>query len=136
MKPCKAFVVAVMLVAVAANPVAAMMNCCGCCRKADEHRSCCQSARAVKEQRGSRGTATANVAVHHFEGCCCVDRIRAAAAFCDSSTKTPYKKVWHDAGVYAAEEDSQLATCSRVHQEKRSFYTGPPLLALYCAWLK
>lgn len=144
MRTLKAFIAALTLVAVAANPVAASLLPCCCVKPEKIERSCChaaeQSAKAAKKLDASIPDCCAKKYVPSDAsargGCCCFKAPPAVPASPDQTKQI-------------IEHPSIQPACSSVDcivntQAIRRFeqlpgthtLTGPPLLALYCIWLK
>lgn len=144
MRTLKAIIATLTLLAVAANPVAASLVPCCCVKQAKPERSCCKTAEtAAKSEEEAVVTLPACCAKKHAPvdtivrgGCCCVKAPPAVPASPDQ-TKQIIEQPSIEPSCSAVDCLDHAPATRRFEQLPGSLtLTGPPLLALYCIWLK
>ncbi|MFN0195312.1 MAG: hypothetical protein ACKVT0_01095 [Planctomycetaceae bacterium] len=140
MRTLKAVTVAITLIAVTANPVVAMVRPCCCTKRVEPERACCQQvAERVSVQRAccAKKTETAEIA-RLSNGCCCVKAPPASTPSRDNLATSEIKE--QSAGVTEfVPSDLAVRVPASIALDRagdRISLSGPPLLALYCIWLK
>lgn len=139
MRTIKALIAVLTVFAVAADPVAASISPCCCVKHAEPERSCCRAAAKSAEVAShpaccAKKHLPVDTAVR--SGCCCVKAPPAVPASPDQT-----KQIIEQPSIEPA---SSAVDCLVYAPATRRFeqlpgsltLTGPPLLALYCIWLK
>lgn len=142
----KAIVAAVTLLAVAVNPIAAMGMACCCTailqqtRPLQQTRSCCQSAAqasSVEQRACSAKQGSANELIQHVASCCCAKVPPPSTSPRASLERPSVENEPLDVAFGPVDRTAQRPTSIALeHSPGRFTLSGPPLLALYCIWLK
>lgn len=134
----KHLLIAVMAVAVTTNPVVASMKLCCSAPKVEKKRSCCRSATTLAPKAlccAKKATST-GVDSPFPRGCCCIksqDSATSSVRFVLPNADD------HSVDLAICSKDLPVplqTLCNREVSPERSARSGPPLLALYCIWLK
>jgi len=141
MKTFKQIVAAVTLLAFAANSVVAMAVPRCCTRPVEQRRSCCQSATQKASASNQYACCAKKQASHEFVqhrlGCCCVKAPLASTSPRENLAKPSFEEHLLDFAFWSADHFVQAPTSSYSNDSPGRFsLSGPPLLALYCIWLK
>jgi hypothetical protein len=140
MRTFKAFVAAITLLAVGVNPLAAgLMPCCmvteaqtapACGQNAAGHKCCKKHPICCKKQLVAMDSPLTL-------GCCCVKVPPASTPPSDNTQKLPAQQQVLALGssTFIVAEPSQAAHALPFAHDGLAL-SGPPLLALYCIWLK
>jgi len=147
MRTLNAIIAVLTLVAVAANPVAASLVPCCCVKPAKPEHACCRTAEAEAKEAAAAVAAlpaccakkqAAHTPVDTFVrgGCCCV-KAPPAVPTAPDQTKQIIEQPSIEPSCSSVDCLVQAPATRRFEQLPGSLTpTGPPLLALYCIWLK
>ena len=141
MKTFKAIIAAITLLAVAANPIVAMAMPCCCTKPVEQQRSCCQPAAQKTSSNDQHACCAKHQASNKFveqrAGCCCITSSPASTSPRESLAKLSVENHSFDVAFWSADQSLQAPTSRYLdHSADRFSVSGPPLLALYCIWLK
>jgi hypothetical protein len=140
----KAIIATLTLLAVAVNPVAASLVPCCCVKQAKPESSCCRTTETAAKAMEAPGVALpACCAQKEVQvdtivrgGCCCVKAPPAVPAAPDQ-TKQIIEQPSIEPSCSLVDRLVHAPATRRFEQLPGSLtLTGPPLLALYCIWLK
>ena len=142
----KAIAVALTLIAVATNPVVAMTMQCCCTQRAAPERTCCPCCQNAGEEAAQPRFACClkkdkvQEGIRLGVGCCCVKAPPATAPAPAQEALAQHDVKGQPLALttFASFDLAVLAPVSRYldHVPGRFSLSGPPLLALYCTWLK
>ena len=137
----KSLITAITLIAVAANPVAAGLLPCCCTEKVQPERPCCQATKQAVQSTADSPSCCAKKQQESSSvqqsGCCCFDVPPAVPASSEKFAKPTTEP--QPLVVFCSFVDSsvQAPVIRRFEHASGSLtISGPPLLALYCIWLK
>ena len=138
MRTLRAVISAITLLAVTVNPVAAAFVQCCCAKPIDSQRACCQTAakKTAAKHRPCCAKRQKPAGLELRAGCCCVKPTPASALTRIGVSKLPEKP---SLDVLYLPEDIAVRGADGLDLQKatgRFAPAGPPLLALYCVWLK
>jgi hypothetical protein len=143
MRLSRAYIALISMLAIAANSLAAMGTPCRCTRQVDAECPCCSSAAkqavATKLDRPAccaRQQSPSNAVLQTPAKCCCGQTPPASVTARESSPKSSAELAIKVACWSADRDDLSPTSGILRHSPGRFALSGPPLLALYCIWLK
>lgn len=142
MKTLRGMFTAISLLAVVANPVVAMAMPCCCAKPVVQDRTCCDSA-VAQHPSGDQQLCCANAQIPRSQSlpkqasCCCVVAPPPFIATRMQFESSVFEIQSLDVAFSAADCTGVDPTSRYLeHSPGRNSASSPPLLALYCIWLK
>lgn len=140
MNALKALFIAVMSLAVTASPVVASLKLCCCSKPAERKKGCCPSeqvAASTAEQSCCAKRVTSTAGLQLSNGCCCIKAVESAS-LSDRLVRPDVEKQSLHLAVSNEDQQRKLLSLQDIQDQSPGRFTlsGPPLLALYCTWLK
>lgn len=146
MNALKALFIAVMSLAVTASPVVASLKLCCCSKPAEHKKGCCPTKHVATstahpsccaKKDASTGTGLHLPGSHLSSSCCCIKAVESAS-LSDRLVRPDVEKQSLHLAVSNEDQQRKLLSLQDIQDQSPGRFTlsGPPLLALYCTWLK